>query len=178
MAMPNKPEQSLPSTALTAPTMPCLTSAPCQPAQPLSTMMTAMPDHQAPGHRVLTQAAISRTPPELNGIKWQQMALYGNKFVSGTAPLATKNGRKNDAFCAKACKNPTFPDQTVTFSGHARALANGPAKRLDVQQPAPVAPALPGVTGQSWCDVYVGQGKVHGIPSPWARAWVRAFPRL
>ena len=50
------------------------------------------PDHQPPGHGVLAQAAISRTPPELNGIKWQQIALFLKKFVSGTAPLATKNG--------------------------------------------------------------------------------------
>ena len=50
-----------------------------------------MPDHQRPGHGVLVQAAISRTPPEINGIKWQQMALYTKKFVSGTVPLATNN---------------------------------------------------------------------------------------
>ena len=164
--MPNQSEQSLPSTALTALTMPCLTSAPCQPPQPLSTMMPAMPNHQPLGHGVLTQAAISRTPPELNGIKWQQMALYTKKFVSGTVPLATKNGWKNGAICAKVCKNPTFPDQTVTFSGKAPALTNSPAKRLSVHQPASVMSALPGVTGQSLSDVLCDRVKFTESPLP------------
>ena len=55
--------------------------------------------------------------------------------------------------CAKACKNPTFRDQTVTFSGNAPALTHGPAKRLSVHQPASLMSALPGVTGQSLYDV-------------------------
>ena len=35
-----------------------------------------MLDHQPPGGGMLAQAAISRTPPELCGTKWQQMALF------------------------------------------------------------------------------------------------------
>ena len=93
----NKPEQLLPSTALTARTMSCLTSTPCQPARPLSTMMS---DHQTLGHGVLAKAAISRTPPELNGLKWHGL----QKFVSGTMPLATKNQRKMARFVQKLAK--------------------------------------------------------------------------
>ena len=148
-AMPNQPEQSLPSTALTARTMPCLTSAPCQPERPLSTMMPAMSDHQPPGHRVLTQAAISRTPLELNGNKWHCF----KKIRIWDRATSYKKPVKNGAICAKACKNPTFPDQTVTFSGKTSAPTNGPAKRHSVHQPASVASALPGVTGQSLYDV-------------------------
>ena len=54
--------------------------------------------------------------------------------------------------CAKACKNPTFTDQTVTFSGKTPALTNGPAKRLSDHQPASLMSALPRVTGQSLSD--------------------------
>ena len=155
--MPNKPEQLLPSTALTARTMPWLTSAPCQPARPLSTMMPAMPDHQPPGHGVLAQAAISRTPPELNGIKWQQMALFTKIRIWADA-TSYKKSVKNGVICAKACKNPIFPGQTALFSGKAQALTNGPAKRLSVHQPAPFVSTSPSVTGQSWCDVFVRLG--------------------
>ena len=35
-----------------------------------------LPDNQPLDHGVLAQAAASRTPSELNGIKWQQMALF------------------------------------------------------------------------------------------------------
>ena len=147
--MPNQTEQSLPSTALTARTMPCLTSAPCQPLQPLSTMK---PDHQPPGHGVLGQAAIPRTPLEINGIKWHQMALF-KKIRIWDGATSYKKWVKNGVICAKACKTPTFPDQTVTFSGKTPALTNGPAKRLSVHQSASLASALPGVTGQSLYDV-------------------------
>ena len=47
-----------------------------------------------------------------------------------------KKWAKNSMICAKACKNLTFPDQTVTFSGKTPVLTNGPAKRLSVHQPA------------------------------------------
>ena len=80
LVTPNQPEQSLPPAALTARITPSLTYAPCQPPPPVSTMMPTIPaikpDRQPPGHGVLAQAAISRTPPEINGIKWQQMALF------------------------------------------------------------------------------------------------------
>ena len=105
--MPCQPEQSLPSTALTARTTPCLTSAPCQPARLLSTMMPAMPDHQPPGHRVLTQAAISRTPPELNGIKWQQMALFKKIRIWDRANSYKKSVKKWRDLC-KSLQKPDF----------------------------------------------------------------------
>ncbi len=149
--MSNKPEQLLSSTAPTAGTMPWLTSAPCQLARPLSTMM---PDHQPPGHGVLVRAAISRTPPEQNGIKWQQMALFTKIRIWDDA-TSYKRSMKNGVICAKACKNPNFPGQTMPFSGKAPALTNGPAKRLRNHQPASLVSASPSVTSQSWCDVFV-----------------------
>ena len=104
MVMPKQPEQLLPSTALTARTMPWLTSAPCQPARSLSTMM---PDHQPPGHGVLAQAAISRTPPELNGIKWQQMALSTKIRIWDVATSYKKATKKWRDVC-KSLQKPGF----------------------------------------------------------------------
>ena len=152
--MPNKPEQLLPSTALTARTMPWLTSAPCQPARPLSTMMPAMPDHQPPGHGVLAQATISRTPPELNGINWQQMALF-TKIRIWDGATSYKKSVKNGVICAKACKNPIFPGQTAPFSGKApvprhprrsgdpEPLLSSTRLENGVPAPAPAASWLP-----------------------------------
>ena len=93
--MPNQPEQSppncsnSPNNALTdIRPLPTCAAPIYHDARPSA----KKPDHQPPGHRVLAQATISRNPPEINGIKWQQIALFTKKFVSGTAPLATKKG--------------------------------------------------------------------------------------
>ena len=129
--------------------MPWLTSAPCLPARPLSTMMPAMLTISR-----LAPVAISRAPPELNGIKWQRMTLFTKIRIWDDA-TSYKKSVKNGVICAKACNNPIFPEQTVPFSGKAPALTNGPAKRLSIHQPASLMSALPSVTGQSLCVVFV-----------------------
>ena len=113
-----------------------------------------MPDHQPPDHRVLAPAAITRTPPELNGIKWQQMALF-TKIRIWDHAISHQKSVKNGVIGAKAGKNQIFPGHTMAFSGKAPALTNGPAKRLSVHQPASLMCKSPSVTGQSWCDVLV-----------------------
>ena len=99
--MPNQPEPSLTSTALTARTMPWLTSAPCQPARPLSIIM---PDHQPSRHRVLAQAAISRTPPELNGNKWHCL----QKFRIWDRATSYKKWMKKWRVLCKSLQKPDF----------------------------------------------------------------------
>ena len=37
-----------------------------------------------------------------------------------------KKAVKNGVICEKACKNPTFPGQTMPFSGNTPAFAYGP----------------------------------------------------
>jgi hypothetical protein len=64
--------------------------------------------------------------PELNGIKWQQMALFTKIRIWDDA-TSYKQSVENGVICAKACKNPIFPGQTMPFSGKAPALTNGPA---------------------------------------------------
>ena len=71
-------------------------------------MMLAMPDRQPPGHGVLAQAAISRTPPELNGIKWQQMALFTKIRIWDVAISYKKAVQKWRDVC-KNLQKPDFP---------------------------------------------------------------------
>ena len=119
---------------------------------------TMKPDHQPPGHGVLAPAAML---PDSAGTKWQQMATNGaveKKIRIWDGVTSYKKSVKSGVICPKACKNPAFPDQTVTFSGKAPALTNGPAKTLSVHQPASLMSALPVITGQSLCDVFVQWG--------------------
>ena len=99
--------------------MPWLTSAPCLPARPLSTMM---PDRQPPGHGVLAKAVISRTTPELNGIKWQQMALFIKICIWGDATSYKKGAKKWHDVC-KNLQKPGFSwSKSIIFSEKPRPL--------------------------------------------------------
>ena len=59
--------------------------------------------------------------PELNGIKWQQMALVTKIRIWDDA-ISYKISVKNGVICSQTCKTPIFPGQTVPFSEKAPAL--------------------------------------------------------
>ena len=67
-----------------------------------------LPDNQPLDHGVLAQAAASRTPPELNGIKWQQMALFTKIRIWDDA-ISYKKSIKRWLELCRTRQKPDFP---------------------------------------------------------------------